>query len=39
MLIVSGNHKNYQNGAVINQLTGEGRGEECVGGVTKSVDV
>ncbi len=30
MLVVSGSYKNYQNGAVSNQLTDVGRGGESV---------
>jgi hypothetical protein len=40
MLVVSGSYLNCQNGAVSNQLTGDGRGRgEFVGGDCESVDL
>ncbi len=37
MLVVSGSYQNYQNEAGGNQLTGDGRGGEVVGGDCESV--
>ncbi len=41
LIVVSGGHKNYQNGALMDQLTDFTGGGECVGGDTgrKSANV
>jgi hypothetical protein len=36
---VAGSYQNYQNGVVNNQLNDGGRGVECVGDGSESVDV
>jgi hypothetical protein len=39
MLVVSRSFQSCQNGAVSNQLTGDGRGESLLGGDFESVDL
>ncbi len=38
MLVITESYQNYQDGGLNNQLTEGGRGGECVGGDSESVD-